>query len=840
MELERRIVEDRRERVCDGRRGHPKLKKIGQSAEDLLEDIERYRFRHLGRSCSDSASYAYKALAYAMRDRLMEDWQETQEKRRSSERRVAHYLSLEFLIGRALGNHALNMDIEGRLKEAVCGLGYEMEELAEQEEDAGLGNGGLGRLAACFMESSASMGLPVIGHGIRYRYGMFRQKIEGGWQVEEPDNWLREGNPWEIERAEFSCRVRFGGLVSHWKDRDGVERSRWEDTRDVLALPYDMPVPGYRNQTVNTLRLWSAVATDDFDLGQFNGGGYAEAVRKKNEAEQISMVLYPNDASENGKELRLRQQYFLVAASLSDAIRQWKNAGGSDIRDFAKKNVFQMNDTHPALAVAELMRALVDEERVPWDEAWQLARDSLAYTNHTLMPEALETWPVRFFEKLLPRHLEIIYEINAKFLREVAMRWPGDVDRLRRMSIIQEGDEKRVRMAWLAIVGSFSVNGVAHLHSELLKQGLFADFFDLWPEKFGNKTNGVSPRRWVAGANKPLSSLITETVGDGWQNDMGRLEGLRAWADRDDAAGKEFRSAWMLARKEAKERLCDLILAECGVEFSPAAMISAQVKRVHEYKRQLLNVLHAISLYEKIKRGGWESERSRCVLLGGKAAPGYWKAKKIIRLANAVAEVINTDPATSGKLRMAFLPNYRVSSMEIIAPGTDLSEQISLAGMEASGTGNMKFMMNGALTIGTLDGANIEIMGAVGEQNFFRFGLSAQEAAQLRGHWDPRAAVEKDECLRAALWLLEAGHFSGSDVGLFGDILDGLLSQGDPWLTLADFKSYAQAQEAASLAWADQDRWAQMSIRNVAASGVFSSDRTIGEYNREIWRLDRD
>jgi starch phosphorylase len=673
-----------------------------------------------------------------------------------------------------------------------------------------------------------------MGYGIRYEYGMFRQRIENGYQKEDPDRWLQDGTPWEVERFEFKQRVHFGGRTEAYKDEKGRARTRWIDTHDVLAIPFDMPISGYRNKAVNTLRLWKAAATDEFDLGEFNAGSYTESVTAKNMAENISMVLYPNDSSENGKELRLRQQYFLASASLVDALRQWRSAGNTDLAKFAEHNVFQMNDTHPTIAVAELMRILMDLEGLDWDAAWAITSKCMAYTNHTLLPEALERWSVPLFERLLPRLLEIIYEINARFLQEVAMKWPGELDRQRRMSIIEEGYPKQVRMAWLAIVGSFSINGVAALHSQLLRDGLFRDFVDLWPDKFNNKTNGVTPRRWVAHANPGMSALITSKIGDGWVADLSQLEKLKPLAA---VKNKKFHEAWRSARHANKVKLAGLVRAETGVIFSPEALFDVQVKRIHEYKRQLLNVLHVIHLYNRIKKGRLDGWANRCVLIGGKAAPGYVMAKRIIKLVNAVAAVVNHDPEVGDKLKVAFLPNYRVSSMEIIAPATDLSEQISTAGKEASGTGNMKFMMNGAMTIGTYDGANIEIMENVGEENFFLFGLRDNEVDALRGHYQPHTYLDNDHELREVVELLASGHFNPQEPGIFDMILGAIMSPHDPWMTIADFRSYIDAQHRVALAWHDQTNWTRMSILNTASSGFFSTDRTMAEYNRDIWKL---
>ena len=815
---------------------NPTLTPLSSDAQSVTQDFERYQYYHLGRFQGCPPVYTYQALAWTLRDRIMTDWMNTYARRDVPGNRRAYYLSLEFLIGRALSNHVLNLGLDAASRTALQGFSQTLESIAEEEPDAGLGNGGLGRLAACFMDSCATLDLPVMGYGLHYHYGMFRQHIENGYQIEEPDNWLRDDNPWEIERSEFTRRVPFGGRTEHYRDETGVERVRWVNTHDVLAIPFDMPITGYRNQAVNTLRLWKAAATDEFDLNEFNAGSYTESVTAKNTAENISMVLYPNDSSENGKELRLRQQYFLASASLQDALRQWRAAGNVDLKKFAADNVFQMNDTHPTIAVAELMRILIDLEGMEWDAAWAITTQCMAYTNHTLLPEALERWPVALFERLLPRPLEIIYEINARFLREVSMKWPGDMDRQRRMSIIEEDHGKQVRMAWLAIVGSFSVNGVAALHSQLLKDGLFHDFYQLWPNKFNNKTNGVTPRRWVAHANPGMSALITSKIGDGWVADLSELEKLKPLAA---AKNKKFHSDWRAVKRANKERLAALVKAECNVDFDPDALFDVQVKRIHEYKRQLLNVLHVIHLYNRIKKGRLDGWANRCVLIGGKAAPGYFMAKRIIKLINSVAEVVNHDPDVDGRLKVAFLPNYRVSSMEIIAPATDLSEQISTAGKEASGTGNMKFMMNGALTIGTYDGANIEIMEHAGEENFFLFGLRAEEVEALRPRYQPLSYLDHDPALREVIDLIASGHFNPCEPGIFDPILGALLSPHDPWMVLADFTSYVEAQSRVDAAWQDTASWTRMSILNTASSGFFSTDRTMAEYNADIWKLKR-
>jgi starch phosphorylase len=806
---------------------------VGRTSEDLVHGIQRHYLRTFGQhKPNNSVHYKYRALAFTIRDRLMEDWKNTKEAHEERDKKRVYYLSLEFLMGRALGNAVLNLGLDDETTEALHMLGLDLEEVFDEEPDAGLGNGGLGRLAACFVDSCATLQLPVIGYGIRYEYGMFRQQIIDGNQVEEPDHWLRDGNMWELERPEHTQCIHFGGRIESYRDEKGRQRRRWIDTQDVLAVPFDTPIPGFKNGTVNTLRLWKSAATDEFNLGEFNAGSYPESVAAKNEAEHITMVLYPNDASENGKELRLRQQYFLASASIKDVLRQWIEVHGTDFSEFAEKNCFQLNDTHPTVSVAELMRILMDDYGLEWDEAWHITSNTMAYTNHTLLPEALERWPVYLFGRLLPRLLKIIYKINARFLSEVAKRWPDDVERQSRMSIIEEGPVQQVRMAYLALVGSFSVNGVAQLHSRLLAEGLFSDFYAMWPEKFNNKTNGVTQRRWMAWCNKPMSKLITDTISEGWVTDLSELRKLAPYAD--DAG---FREQWAACKHQNKERLAAIVEAECGISFNPDAMFDIQVKRIHEYKRQLLNILHVIHLYDRIKRGDTDNWTPRCVLIGGKAAPGYYMAKQIIKLVNNVAQVINNDPDVGDKLKLVFFPNYRVSAMEVICPAADLSEQISTAGKEASGTGNMKFMMNGALTIGTLDGANIEIREEVGAENFFLFGLTAEQVEQTHGNYDPNGIIAGDEDFKRVMNLLESGHFSQLEPGLFASIAHAIRSEHDPWLVAADFRSYLDAQQQAATAFQDQQSWTRMSIFNTAYSGKFSTDRTMLDYNRDIWKL---
>ncbi|OUS73555.1 glycogen phosphorylase [Pseudoalteromonas sp. A601] len=799
----------------------------------LEDDLSRHFYYTLGRDkVGKSQLYLYNALAFTIRDRLVARCRATKQQMHNEKKRKTAYISLEFLMGRAMGNAILNLDLDSQVSQALQQYCTNIEDVAQAEHDAGLGNGGLGRLAACFLDSCASLALPVIGYGIRYEYGMFNQAIENGHQIEQPDNWLREGHPWELSAPEQSQRVKFFGHVESYIDKHGREHRQWLNSHDVLAVPYDVPVPGYKNDIVNTLRLWKSEATDEFDLSEFNAGSYTEAVAHKNLAEQITMVLYPNDSSENGKELRLRQQYFLSSASLQDTIATWVSQHGESFSDFADYHVFQLNDTHPSIAVAELMRLLIDEHELDWDEAWQITTKTMAYTNHTLLPEALEKWSVSLFARLLPRILEIIYEINARFLAQVAQAWPGDVAKQQALSLIEEGPDPQVRMAYLAIVGSFSVNGVAALHTELLKEGLFKTFYELWPEKFNNKTNGVTPRRWLAHCNPKLTQLISNKIGESWVGEFSRISQLRRYFD--DAT---FHQQWQAVKLENKQRLVDLVKQRCDVQFDTSMLFDVQVKRIHEYKRQLLNVLHVIHLYDRIRRGDTENLVPRCVLLGGKAAPGYYMAKRIIKLINNIAQVINKDPLAKPYLRVAFLPNYNVTAMETICPATDLSEQISTAGKEASGTGNMKFMMNGALTIGTLDGANIEIRDAVGADNFFLFGAKAEQIESIKQSYNPLHIIHSTPDLFNVMQLLESGHFNLFEPGLFDDIIGAIKSPYDPWLVAHDFESFVSAQRDVESAYLNQQHWTQMSILNTAASGVFSSDRTISQYSEDIWHL---
>jgi len=806
---------------------------LPMTADAILSDFTHYFGRLLGRrTIKVDSPFLYQAVVYAARDRLMERWNKTRNANEAHDKRRVSYLSLEFLMGRLLRNTLLNLGIEDETTEALDRLGLDLEDVCEREHDTGLGNGGLGRLAACFLDSCATLSLPVVGYGIRYQYGMFHQRIENGYQVEEADSWLREGFPWEIERIEYAQTIKFGGRSDVQIDARGKSRHVWVDTHDVLAIPYDIPIPGFQNDVVNTLRLWSAAARDEFDLEEFNAGSYEDSVASKNEAENITMVLYPNAATETGHELRLRQQYFLASASLQDTIRNWQTRH-DDFSEFAAKNCFQLNDTHPAVAVAELMRLLIDIHGLEWDAAWDITRNTMAYTNHTLLPEALETWPVSMFRRLLPRLLDIIYEINARFIAEISQHWPGDNNKIRRMSLIQEGPEPTIRMAYLAIVGSYSINGVAALHSRLLREGLFRDFAELWPGRFNNKTNGVTQRRWLAACNPGLAALINDTIGSKWKTDLDQLAQISERADDPD-----FQAQWRHVKRENKERLAADLESKTGLSVSPDMMFDVQVKRIHEYKRQLLNLLHAVHLYDRIRRGDGDDLVPRLILIGGKAAPGYVMAKSVIKCINNVARVINSDPAMKGRLQLIFYPDYNVSGMEKICPAADLSEQISTAGKEASGTGNMKFMMNGAITIGTLDGANVEIREAVGDENFFLFGNTVEEIEALRGTYDPQAVIDGDRDFKRVMDLLESGHFNHFEPGIFDSIIQSIKEPADIWMTAADFRSFVDAQNQAGQCYLDEPRWTRMSILNTACSGRFSTDRTMRDYNDDIWHLE--
>ena len=773
----------------------------------------------------------YMALAYSVRDRMLARWVSTARTYVARDVKVACYLSAEFLIGPQLGSNLLNLGIESAAREAIHALGQDLDALAGIEEEPGLGNGGLGRLAACYLDSLASLEVPAIGYGIRYEFGIFDQEIRDGWQVEVTDKWLQKGYPWEIVRPELSYYVNFSGHTEADTDGEGRYRVRWIPAGKAKGIACDTPVLGYRVNTCNTLRLWKSEAVKSFDFAHFNLGDYYGAVQEKMIAETLSKVLYPNDEPEIGKRLRLAQQYFFVSCSLQDMLHL-HDACGEPIARFPELFAAQLNDTHPSVAVAELMRLLVDERLVPWEQAWDITRRTLAYTNHTLLPEALETWGLPLFQSLLPRPLEIIYEINRRFLDEVRQRDPSDGARLARLSLIDEAGEKRVRMANLATVGSHAVNGVAALHTELLKTSVLRDFYELWPERFSNKTNGVTPRRFLALANPGLRQLITRAIGDRWVAELDELSKLERFLD--DAA---FRKEWRAVKRANKERLADHIRKHSGVDLDADWLFDIQVKRIHEYKRQHLNALHIVSLYRRLKQEPGFDMAPRAFIFGGKAAPGYFLAKCIIKLINALAETVNRDPEVNTRLRVAFVPNFNVQSAQLIYPAADVSEQISTAGKEASGTGNMKFMMNGALTVGTLDGANVEIRAQVGAENFFLFGLTADEVERVkREGYRPADYADRNAALREVLDLVARGHFSRGDREVVRPLVENL-RQSDPFLVLADYADYVACQERVSAAWQDPERWTRMSILNTARAGKFSSDRAIREYCDEIWNV---
>ena len=776
----------------------------------------------------------FMALGMALRERLVERWIQTQQRYHGKNLKRVYYLSLEFLIGRLLGSYILNLGLWDQTQKALEEFGLDLEKVREEEVDAGLGNGGLGRLAACFLDSMATLGIPAHGYGIRYDYGIFNQKIVNGFQVESPDEWLKHGNPWEFERPEYAQKIKFYGNTNMYHDKQGRLCVEWVNTEEVIAMPYDIPVPGYQNDVVNTLRLWSARGSEEFDLKYFNDGDYEHAVYEKMFSENISKVLYPNDATSMGRELRLKQEYFFTAASIADLIRRFKEDNAL-FKSFPDKAVIQLNDTHPALAIVEFMRILLDEEQVDWDTAWDLTVRSFAYTNHTVMPEALECWPVPMFEKLLPRHMQIVYEINGRFLKELAAEYPGDPDRLNRMSLIEEGNPKKIRMAYLAIIGSHSVNGVSELHSALLREQLFKDFFQVFPEKFNNKTNGISHRRWLVKANRPLSKLLTEAIGDDWEKNLYELERLIP-LKKDRLLKKK----WQQVKQDNKKILAEIIRQQTGILVNINSMFDVQVKRMHEYKRQTLFILYAISQYLKLRENPDAPLTPRTFIFAGKAAPSYFMAKLIIKFINNAANVINHDKVNHDKFKVVFLENYRVSLAEKIFPASDLSEQISTAGTEASGTGCMKFMMNGALTVGTHDGANIEIADAVGEENIFTFGLTVQEVLKIKSAgYDPQKFIRKSPYLGQIFQMIQNNFFSPMELGIFDPLVHNL-SVTDPFMVCADFDAYCAVQDRISEEYQDQDKWTEKAILNVAKSGKFSSDRTIAEYARDIWNIPVD
>ena len=773
----------------------------------------------------------FRSFALSIRDRLVEFWNDTQQTYHKKKCKQVYYLSLEYLIGRSLKNNLLNLGIIDAGEDAIQKIGYDLEEIQELEHDAGLGNGGLGRLAACFLESMATLELPAHGYGIRYEFGIFKQQFENGAQVEAPDNWLEEGYPWEIPRWEVVYPVHFFGQVKEIINKNGKSKRVWVETEEVVAMAYDVPIAGYGNHTVNNLRLWSAKPSKSFDFQLFNSGDYIQAVEETQRSGTISKVLYPNDQGFSGKELRLKQQYFFVAASLQDILRRFKTHS-ENFESFPDHVAIQLNDTHPSIAIPELMRIFVDEEDLEWDEAWSITTRVFAYTNHTVLPEALERWSVDLMGRLLPRHLEIIYQINDLFLESVKKQFPDDTDLLRRISFIEENDHKQIRMPYLSIVGSHTINGVAELHTELLKTTVFKDFYKLFPERFQNKTNGITPRLWLRNVNPELSKIITAKIGDGWITELQQLRQLEAFAD-----DPEFQQSWRSVKRLKKEQLANWLKQNSGISIDPESLFDVQIKRIHEYKRQLLNILHVIYLYNQMLEHPELPFVSRTFLFGGKAAPGYFMAKLIINLANDVARVVNHDPAMQDRLKVVFVPNYNVSVAEKMIPATDISQHISTAGTEASGTGNMKFILNGALILGTMDGANIEIAEEVGAENIFTFGMSSDEVSSLaKSGYNPRVSYQNNPELREVLSMINTGYFNRDKPHLYNDLYNSLVFE-DKYMLLEDFASYVECQQRVIKTWQDPEKWTRMSILNTAASGKFSSDRTIAEYARDIWKL---
>ncbi|MEI7815808.1 MAG: glycogen/starch/alpha-glucan phosphorylase [Desulfuromonadales bacterium] len=806
------------------------------SSRSLAKTLQHYARYTLGNSGEKLSPREYfDATSLAIREQMIDGMARTEEHHSRTGAKRLYYLSMEFLMGRALGNSLYNLGLLDICRDTLAGMGVDLEEIRAVEPDAALGNGGLGRLAACFLDSLASLGYAGYGYGLLYEFGLFRQDLRNGRQVEKPDHWLAHGSPWLIERPEEACIVPIYGRIEHAVDGDGNYNPMWLDWQVLIGVPSDLPVPGYGGACVNYLRLYSARSSQDFDMKIFNDGDYLHAVEQKISSETISKILYPSDTRLSGKELRLLQEYFLAACSLRDVFRRYRKAhGDNELDKFPARIAIQLNDTHPAITVAELMRIFVDEEQLEWDKAWSLTQATLGYTNHTLMPEALEKWSVPLFERVLPRHLQIIYEINRRFLDLVANRWPGDFARQMRMSVIEECEPKQVRMAHLAIVGSHSVNGVAKLHSDLVTTDLVPDFYALWPEKFNNKTNGVTPRRWLLKANPGLAGLISSTIGSGWITDLDQLRNLEPYAD-----DSSFRKSFIDVKTANKLLLAENIWSSNRLRVDPGALFDVQVKRMHEYKRQLLNVLHIISLYLSIVEDGRDLAAPRVFLFAGKAAPGYWTAKQVIRLICCVADKINNDSRVKGQIKIAFLPDYRVSLAEKIIPAADLSEQISTAGMEASGTGNMKLSMNGALTIGTMDGANIEIMEEVGRENIYIFGLLTAEVVEMhRRGYNPRDFYERSERVRRVMDVIGSGMFSPGEPDLFAWVRNSLLDNPDHYFHLADLDSYAEVQAVVANDFAQPDMWTRKAILNVARIGKFSSDRTIREYARDIWSME--
>ena len=809
-----------------------KIKELTKHIPDLKETVCRHlKFSRGIELETVSDMDAYWAVSLATREYLIEKMLETEKRYVEADAKRIYYLSLEFLMGRSLGNNLINLGLFENMEKAITEMGGDLEEIREKEKDAALGNGGLGRLAACFLESMATLDLPGFGYGINYEFGLFKQEIDNGFQKERPDNWISGGTPWQIERSESACIVPVYGRIEHSEDREGGYNPMWLEWKTLIGVPHDMPIAGYGGKTVNYLRLYSARASEDFDMDIFNTGDYLNAVQEEMYSETISKVLYPSDSMEAGRELRLIQEYFFVACSIRDIVNKYQKVHPTFER-FPEKVAIQLNDTHPALAIPELMRILVDEEALSWEEAWDITVETFAYTNHTLLPEALEKWPVSLLEYVLPRHMQIILEINSRFLAEVASKWPGDDDRLRRMSIIEEADTKQVRMAYLAIVGSHSINGVAALHTELIKSNLLPDFYEMYRDKFNNKTNGITQRRWLLKSNPGLSDLINGSIGDGWIDHIDHLRTLERYAQ-----DRSFQEKFLKIKRENKEKLAAIVYKTTRVEINPDSLFSIQAKRIHEYKRQLLAVLHIIHQYLCLVEDGQEPAMPRTYIFAGKAAPGYHAAKMIIKLINSVADVVNNDPRVKNLIKVAFIPDYRVSLAETIIPAADLSLQISTAGKEASGTGNMKFALNGALTIGTLDGANIEIMEEVGVDNIFIFGLTAEEVQEIRSNnaYRPWEYCSNDPEIKRIVDTLSGEFFSPGEPMMFQSIYDSIMSEHDQYVHLADLRTYIEGQEKAEICFKDTEDWVQKAILNVARVGKFSSDRTIGEYADDIW-----
>lgn len=802
------------------------------------DDLRSLFLRHLEYSLIKDTTTVkdwdvYYALSLSLRDRLIERWLRTQYEYRKRNVKKVHYLSMEFLIGRLLENALINLDLHDDAAKMLKEMNYDLEEIEDMEPDMGLGNGGLGRLAACFMDSLATQQYPAFGYGIRYEFGIFKQIIEQGYQVEEPDHWLKNGCPWEIHRPDISYRIRFGGRVISEEQADGHYEHRWVDTDDVMAVAWDIPIPGFRTNTVNNLRLWQATATDEFDFDYFNSGDYLKAVERKDISENISKVLYPNDNQHLGKVLRLKQEYFFVSATLQNIIDDWK-MDNDNFRDFPEKNAIQLNDTHPALAIPELMRILIDEQKLSFEAALDIAQRTFSFTNHTILPEAQERWSVRIFEELLPRHLMIIYQINNHLLNVVTRKYPCDLNKMRTMSVIEEGPEKYIRMAQLSIVGSHTINGVAELHTKILKEKIFPDFYELYPQKFQNKTNGITQRLWLLEANPDLANLISSYIGDGWITDLYQLRGIEQFINDE-----RFLHDFAQVKRKNKQALGRLIYKETGVRTNPDTLYDVQVKRMHEYKRQLLNVLEVIARYNRIKANPQKEFVPRTVIFAGKAAPGYFLAKRIIKLINNISAVINMDEEIRDRLKVVFLPNYSVSLAEIIIPAADLSEQISTAGYEASGTGNMKLALNGALTIGTLDGANVEMAEEIGAENMFIFGLKAEEVSALKqAGYNPWEYYNSDAELKQVLDMIAGNYFSKEEPGIFAPIVKSLLEGGDTYCLLADFRSYIDMQDKVDELYLQPQEWTKKAVLNVARMGKFSSDRTIKQYANEIWHIE--